>query len=368
MRCRAAPAWLLVLALTGCWSEPPLRIGLLASLAGRSIATGQDGRNGALLAVEQRNAAGGVGGRMLELVVQDNGPDADSATRAMRTLVDAKVQAVVGPFASFAALAALPLAESEGIVLLSPTATASSLAGLDDQLLLMSAPTRLATQAYAAQLWQRGHRRLVLATAVERRNAVFYKTWRDEFSAAFRQLGGELLQGVDFESGGDIDLRALAERLLSVRPDGVVLVAQVIDTVRLAQQLRRLAPDLPLVATDAATTDALIRLGGSAVEGMLLAQARDLGSAAAAYQAFVQAFSQRFGSEPGHPAVIAYDAVMVLAEAQLRRGRGESLKQALLRRGPYPGLQGDIGFDRMGDVRQGLQFAVVREGRFQAVP
>lgn len=361
---RWAPAGLALL-LVACTGEPPLRIGVLASLSGRSVATGHDGRNGAMLAVEQHNAAAGGHGRRLELVVQDNGADAASSRQAMQALLDAGVDAVVGPFSSFVAAAALPLAQAARIPLLSPNVTATSLAGQDDQLLLMSPNARAASAAYAERLWQRGHRRLALATSVEPRNAIYYTGWRDGFRAAFRRLGGEVLPGGDFRSDADPAFGELARELTAGAPDGVLLVCQVVDAARLARQLRRLAPQLPLAAADGAATQALIALGGQAVEGMLVGQPRDMDSAAPAHTAFVQAFRARFGQEPGYPALMAYEAVTLVAVAQQRRRARESLKDALLGHGPYPGLQQPIGFDANGDAREGLRFAVVREGRFQ---
>ncbi len=358
----------LALLMTACTPEPPLRIGLLAGLSGRSVATGQDGRNGAVLAVEQHNAAVGTRTRQLELVVQDNGSDAASARQAMQALLGAQVRAVVGPFSSFVAAAALPLAQAAGTPLLSPSATAASLAGQDDQLLLMSPDTRAASAAYAERLWQQGLRRMAVATSVEPRNALYYTEWRDGFQAAFRRLGGEVLPGGDFLSDADPALGELARTLVAGAPDGVLLVCQVVDAARLARLLRRAAPQLPLAVADGAATHTLIALGGQAAEGMLVGQPRDMGSAASTHTTFLHSYRQRFGQEPGYPALMAYEAVNVLAAAQQRRAGGESLKDALVRRGPYAGLQQPIGFDAFGDAREGLRFAVVREGRFQVLP
>lgn len=359
---------MLALLLAGCDAKAPFRIGVLAGVSGRAVATGEEGRNGAMLAVEQRNAAGGLAGRRMELLVQDNGSDAQTARTAMQALLDAKVDAVVGPFSSFVAVAVLPMADDAQVPMLSPNATSSTLVGKDDQLLLMGASTRDATRAYAALLWQRGHRRLAMATSVEPRNAVYYATWRDEFSAAFRALGGELLPGASFTATTDTVYSEVVRQLLVGQPDGLVFVCQVVDAVRLAKQARRDAPELPLVVSDGAATEALLRLGGPAVEGILVGQPRDMQSAAPAYQAFVNAYQERFGRAPGYPAVMAYEAVTALAQAQTQRRRGQSLQQALLQRGPYPGLQGEIAFDAFGDVRDGLRFAMVRGGRFQALP
>lgn len=361
---RVLLAGLAAAGLAGCLARGPLRIGFLAGLVGRGAAIGGDGRNGAVLAVEQTNAAGG----RLELLVQDNGDTADTARVAMDVLLRAQVQAIVGPFSSGLAVAVLPQAEQAGVLLVSPNATSSALAGRDDALFMMSPSTRAASQAYAALLWRRGQRRVALGTATDAHNAVYAKAWRDEFAAAFEALGGAVVARVDFLADVGAPYDAVVQGLLAPRPDGLVLVCGSVHAARLAQRTHALAPGVPLAVADAAGGEALIALGGRAVEGVVVGQVYDRSDGSARYAAFLAAFRQRFGREPGYHAVLSYDAVTVLAQAQARRSAGEGLRQAVLRHGPYDGLQQPIAFDRFGDADRPTHFVVVRGGRFEPLP
>lgn len=355
-------------ALTGCADQGPFQIGFLAGLSGRGAVTSEDGRNGAILAVEQVNAAGGIRGRQVELMVRDNGDDADTARAAMQTLVAARVQAVVGPFSSAIALAVLPLASQAGLLLVSPNATASSLAGKDDVLVMLNPSTHEATQAYAQTLWQRGLRRLAVATATDARNAVYATAWRDEFVAAFQALGGLVVGQEGFASDAATAYGAVVRKLLDTEPDGLVLACGSVDAVRLTQQVRSQAAEMVVVVADAAAGEALITLGGRAVEGVIAGQLHDMTSRAARYLAFVAAYQARFARPPGYHAVIAHDAVTVLVQAQLRRGGRQSLKDSVLANGPYEGLQQPVVFDRFGDVQRAPHFVQVRNGRFEPLP
>ncbi|MGC3983649.1 MAG: ABC transporter substrate-binding protein [Pseudorhodoferax sp.] len=366
MRRRALAVGLAGLAgLAGCQPQGLSRIGFLAGLSGRGAATGVDGRNGAILAVEQVNAAVDARGRGLELVVQDNGDDPATARTAMENLLAAQVQAVVGPFASAVAIAVLPLAAQAGLLLVSPNATASVLAGKDDMLLMLSPGTRDTTRAYAQLLRDRGHRRMAVATATDPRDAVYAVAWRDEFRAAFQALGGAVTVAADFASDTATAYGEVVHRMLQERPDGLVFACGTVDAVRLAQQARRQAPGLPVAVADAAGGEALIALGGRAVEGVLVGQLHDRASTSARYLAFVAAYQERFGRGPGYHAAIAHDAVTVLVQAAVRGLAGESLKQSVLQHGPYDGLQQPIGFDRFGDTTRAPSFVVVQDGRFQ---
>ena len=368
MNWRLAAALLLSLVcLAGCEADAPLRIGFLAGLSGRGAVSNEDGRNGAILAVEQHNAREKAA-RPLELLVQDNGNDATAARAAMAALLTAHADAIVGPFASSVAVVVLPQAQQAGVVMISPNATASVLAGKDDQLLMLNPSTREVSRAYAELLWKRGQRRIAVAAATDAANAVYAVAWRDEFGDAFRALGGQIVARVDFDSNPATAYGDVVQRMLAGRPDGLVFVCGTLDAVRLAQQARKQAPELPMAAADAAAGESLATLGGRAVEGVLVGQLHDRASTSARYQAFMLAYQARFSRAPGYHAMVAYDAVTVLAQAAQRRQRGESMKQAVLRHGPYDGLQQPIAFDASGDAQRAVHFTVVHDGRFEALP
>src|SRR3990172_4535335 len=81
--------------------EPPIKIGMIASLSGEQQPWGEDSRNGAELAVEEFNAAGGVNGRKVELIVGDTASKPESGKSATEKLVGVnKVLAVIGEVAS----------------------------------------------------------------------------------------------------------------------------------------------------------------------------------------------------------------------------------------------------------------------------
>lgn len=366
MRRRTLLAGMGALATLGGCSRPvPIKLGFLAGLSGRAAVTSEDGRNGTMLAVEQANLAGGIGGQPLELLVQDNGDDAQTARSALQALVAAGVQATIGPFSSQVVQELLPLAEKAGVLMLSPTATAAVLTRQDDAFVMLSPSTRELTRAYAELLWQRGQRRLAIATATDTRNGLYAMAWRDGFSAAFLALGGVLAAQQGFASDASTAYGDVVRALLDSQPDGMVFACGSVDAVRLAVQARKQAAELPVAVAEGAGGEALIALGGQAVEGIVVGQLHDRSSRAPRYLGFVDAYQARFGRLPGYHAVLSHDAVTVLVQAQARRSRGEPLKQAVLRHGPYDGLQQPIVLDRFGDMVRRPYFVVVRGGRFE---
>lgn len=153
--------------------------------------------------------------------------------------------------------------------------------------------------------------------------------------------------------------------MLNKNPDGLFFVAGAIDVARLAQQARRQAPALPIGASEWAASEQLIELGGKVVEGLLIVQNYDRDDDSPRYREFREAYFKRFQTNPGYSSVSAYDAAMVLFDALSMRAKGESIKAAVLRNGPYQGLQQRIAFDANGDTERKVFFTEIRDGSYR---
>lgn len=362
MKTRYWLAGLGLLLLAGCGPDKPIRIGLLTGLSDRSSDTGEAGRNGALLAVEQRNLAGGVHGRNIEIVAQDDGQKPDKALAAIQALVDARVDAVIGPFTSAMAEVAVPVANAAHLTMVSPTVTSRDFFGLDDFLIRINRTTSENAREYAQRLYQRGQRRV--AAAYDTRNSNYTLSWLKEFKAAYAAQGGQISIAVPFASQSETGFGDVVRQMLVSQPDGLLLIASAIDAARLAQQAEKLAPQLPKTAAEWAASDTLLELGGQPAEGLLIAQAYDRTDRSERFRKFFDAYVARFAREPGFASVLAYDATTVLLQAMERQQRGESVKDAVLKYGPFQGLQQTIQFDRNGDTLHQVYFTEVRSGRF----
>ena len=123
--------WLLILVLllVSCKNNEPVKIGFVAGLSGRNGDLGTAGRDGALLAVDAINAAGGVNGRKIELVIKDDKSDPEQGKLVVGELVKVGVSAIVGPMTSSLAEAMVPLVDRAKIATVSPTVSSVSFNG-----------------------------------------------------------------------------------------------------------------------------------------------------------------------------------------------------------------------------------------------
>ncbi|WP_371323421.1 ABC transporter substrate-binding protein [Dechloromonas sp. ZY10] len=358
--------WLLLLLIAGlsaCGRQEPLMIGLIAGLSDRGSDFGESVRNGVILAVEQQNAAGGINGRMLELVIRDDGQNREQAARAARELIALKPEIVIGPVTSSMATVVVPLMNEAGLTLISPTVAAPDFVGLDDQFFRVNRSTRTAAEHHAEILFGRGARRTALA--YDTSNGPYSHTWVAAFRDKFTALGGQVSAAVAFASSAQTGFAGVIKEMLRSRPDALLFVASSLDTARLCQQARRLAPQLPLSSTEwAASGEFLVEMGGEAVEGLLIAHAYNRNDNGA-FETFRQAYRQRFQREYGSFSPLAFDTANIVFSALRKRQPGQTMKSALLGSGPYTGLQQEIRFDAWGDASRQVYFTEIRNGQFK---
>lgn len=351
--------------LLGCGPAEPLRVGFIGGLSDRNSDVGQSGNNGVVLAVEQINRAGGIRGRQVELISRDDAQNPATAEKSARELAAAKVDAVIGPFTSGVAAAVVPVLAQSQTLAISPTLTSMAFYGKDDNLVRINRSTRDNAGDYARVLYDRGQHRIAVAYDVRNRN--FTGSWLEEFRRAFTAIGGTVSAEVPYESSPDVDFGAVVEAMLKSRPDGLFYISGAIDVARLAQHSRRLAPSLPIGASEWAASEQLIELGGKVVEGLNIVLNYDRNDDSARFREFREAYFRRFQKNPGYSSVSAYDAALVLFAALEKRAEGETVKAAVLKYGPYQGLQQQISFDATGDTQRKVFFTEIRDGRFVAL-
>ena len=348
--------------LSACGPQPSVLIGFVGGLTDRNADNGQAGQNGVILAVEQFNRNGGLGGRMVQLISHDDAQNPATAARAAQALVQAGVEAVIGPFTSSMAEVTVPVFNRAAIFQISPTITSLAFHGQDDHLFRINRTTRDNARDYARVMAARGQTHI--AVAYDTRNLNFTKSWLDEFRAAVQAQGQQLAAEVPYESSENADFASVMQKMLANKPDGLFFISGALDVARLAQQARKQAPQLPIGAAEWAATEQLIELGGDVVQGLLIVQNYDRDDDSARFKDFSDAYYKRFQRKPGYSSVSAYDAATVVLTALKNRKGNETVKQAALRSGPFQGLQQTITFDANGDTPRKVFFTEIRDGRY----
>lgn len=354
-----------LLCLNACVRQEPIRLGFIGGLSDRSSDLGQAALEAVEMAVEQFNRAGGVDGRLVELVVRDDAQNPLVAAQSAKELVAAQVEAVIGPFTSAMGEVIVPILGQAGIFEVSPTMTSMAFYGKDDNLFRINRTTRDNARDYAHVIVARGYQRI--AVAYDLRNRNFTESWLHEFREAVSREGGQVVRAVDYSSSELTDFAGTISQMREAGPDFLFFISAAVDVARLAQEARVQVPALPIGAAEWAATEQLTRYGGRVIEGLLIVQSFNREDLSPRFQVFADAYQQRYQRFPGYTAVMAHDAATVVLTALQKRRAGESLKAAALRAGPYDGLQEQIVFDANGDTQRKIVFTQVQGGRFVQV-
>ncbi len=352
-------------ALQGCSDQTPIQVGFIAGTSGRVADLGIDGRNGAILATEQLNAAGGINGRTVELIIRDDQQNTELAQRHTQEFIDLQVEAIIGPMTSAMAMVAEPIATQAETLMIGATITTNQLSGKDDYFFR----TLPATNYLAAHIAQFQLNRQIesFAIALDSRNLAYTKDWSDDFIAVVKQGGGQIKRIIHFESSENAPFSDIAKQLLEDNPAGVILICNSVDAALLAQNIRKLDKKVSLAASEWAGTERLIQLGGKSVEGLAVDQFMDRSSTLASFQNFSQQYLDRFNKQPGFAALTTYNATRVLFETLNQQHDNETLKQTLLRVKRFTGVQEPIIFDAYGDTRVRTYTTLVTDGQFRVV-
>ncbi|MFO8041972.1 MAG: ABC transporter substrate-binding protein, partial [Alkalispirochaeta sp.] len=176
--------------LTGC-SPRPIVVGFQGPLTGTAADLGVQGRNGALLAVEAINAAGGVGGRALQLAPRDDRNDRAVAIELVQEFRDERIEVVVGPMTSVAGVAVAERVSQAGPLYISPTVSTAEVSDRDDFFFRIQGatdrPAWVLGRFAAAEL---GTERV--AVVADRDNAEYSQTYLEAFSRGVAAAGGEV--------------------------------------------------------------------------------------------------------------------------------------------------------------------------------
>jgi branched-chain amino acid transport system substrate-binding protein len=352
-----------LLALAGCAAPGPVRVGFIATISGPNADMGSEGRDAAMLALEDQNARGGINGAPLELVIVDDRGTAEGGREAARSLIGRNVVMAIGTYTSAMAEAEVPLFNAARIVLVSPNVEAMQYVGVDDWFFRINNSARDNAVLYARFL---SAARDSSPTAViwDADNARYAQDWLREFTAAFAAAGGRVKADFPFTHLAGEDYAALAARVAAIRPRTVLFIASAYDSARFAQLLRKAGCTAPFAASEWAGTSQLMELGGMTVQGLLILQEYDPFDAGAAYQSFRDQCMSRFKHQPTLSSVLTWDAAQVAFTTLRDRRRGETVKQALLRIGAFRGLQQEVVIDSFGDARRLPVFSRILDGVF----
>ncbi|MDX6612994.1 MAG: branched-chain amino acid transport system substrate-binding protein [Blastocatellia bacterium] len=339
-----------------------VRIGVFMSLTGDTANFGISSTNGIKMAADEVNAAGGINGKQIELLVQDDRSDAsEAATIVTKFVTQDQVHGILGEVASSRSIAAAPIAQSYKIPMLTPSSTNPEVTKKGDFIFrscFIDPVQGAAIAQFAAKTLnaKRG------ALMVDRKND--YSTGLEKvIKEVFTRLGGQIVVTQSYQAA-DQDFNAQITSIKGTNPDVIFVPGYYGDVGLFAKQSRDKGVTVPIVGGDGWDSPSLYQIGGAALNGCYFSNHYSPDDADPLVQKFVTDYKARYGSVPDALAATAYDAARIMFDAIKRANSldGTAIRNALAATKEFPGVTGKVTFNENRDAVKPIVMIKIEEG------
>lgn len=352
---------------TSAHAQGTIKVGEFASLTGKEATYGQASHKGTLLAVEEVNAAGGVLGRKLELITEDNQSKAGESGTIVRKFISRdKVVAVLGEVASSRTLEAAPIAQNAKIPLISPSSTSPAVTEKGNYIFRVCFidPFQGTVMAKFARNTLKIRKVAVLSSVSSAYSVGLSKYFKERFAAD----GGTVAIEQKF-SEGDKDFKAQLTAIKAAGVEGIFVPGYYAEAGLICRQAQALGIKLPIFGADGWESPELVEIGGKSVEGMYFATHYSPENSDPLVAGFNARFRQRWGDVSDTLTGLGYDSVMMLVDAIKRAGTTEpaKLRDALAATKNFKGVTGTITLDAQRNPTKSAVVLIVKNGKFEFV-
>ena len=350
---------LTLLATTSCRSgssdnKPPaaddtgnIKIGVCADAS----TAGQATKNGAQLAADEINKAGGVLGRQIELVSTDGG---GTGVRAI----------VCGPSPGASGVAAK--AQESKVPLVTTSSTDPKLTAAGDYVFRVSFLDSFQGEAMAKYAADNIHAKTaaIISEAGSQRSSDLARAFDENFT----KLGGQVTQKLTY-APSDQEFGEMLTPLRDSNPEVIYIPGGYAQVGRLAKQARAAGIKATLLGSDGWNDPKLFEAGADALDGSYITGLFSVNDPEPAVRKFTSDYEARFGGQSDPTAALSYDATKLIADAITRAGSADAakLRDALAQTAKYNGLTGSISFNPERNAIKPTQVFKIQGGKFYPV-
>jgi branched-chain amino acid transport system substrate-binding protein len=359
-------ALVLVLAGSVVLAQDEIPVGEFASLTGDSASFGQSAHKGTVLAIEEINAAGGILGKKLKLITEDDQTKAGQASTIVRKLISQdKVVAVLGEVASSRTLEAAPICQESKIPMISPAATNPKVTETGDYIFRVCFIDPFQGTVMSKFALSKGWKKVAVLTNVKEDYSVGLAEF---FVKNFTANGGEIVKEQKY-STGDKDFKAQLTSIRGTKPDAIFVPGYYGEVSLMARQAKLLGIKVPLLGGDGWVGDSLLPVAAGALDGSFFSCHFSADDQAPNIKEFVAKYKAKYGAVPDDMAALGYDSAMILAQAMKRAGTTSSdkLRDAIAATKEHKGITGVITLDEKRNAQKAAVILTIADGGFKFV-
>ena len=345
----------------------PFKFGLAGPMTGQYANYGASQKQGAQIAIDELNAAGGVNGGQASFVIGDDLGDPKQAVLVAQQFIDDKdIVFVDGHMFSGATIAAGAKYEVATLPMITPSATTPDITPLGKYIWRICMTDAIQGKGLADYTVNDLGLKNV---AIIYDDSDYGRGLAEAYEAEIKAVGGTVV-GKEQYTSGDAEFKAQLTKIKDGKPDMIFLSGYYPEGSKIVAQGRELGITAQFLGSDGYASDQLAKLGGAAVEGMLVSTFFDYSKDTPAVQKFVTAFKAKYSANPDWFAANSYDVIMLAATAAKQAAKNDrvAINDALTSMTEYEGISGEIKFDTNGDVVKPLSIVVVKDGALVTAP
>lgn len=346
----------------GVAEKSAIKIGFFGPLTGDAASDGTHAKDGALLAVEQINAAGGINGSKLELVAEDDQAQSKDALSAVQKLIQQeKVAAIVsGSYSG-------PTKTVNSIVQQSKVPMVVAYAVHPD---ITKGGDYIYRAIYTAGVQGAAGASYAMTDLGLKKFAVLYQdndygnSIQQAFNDKVKADGGSVVLSRSFKSG-DKNFNPLLTAVKEANADAIYVAGYYNEAAQITQQAKQLGLTAKILGSDGFDSPQLITLGGSSTEGVIFStpfyreEPRDV------VKNFVKSYKDKYKEDPDMTAAQSFDSVELLAQAIKTAGTDRTaIAKALGGIKDFEGVTGKVSFNAQHEAVKPVIFVKVEQGKF----
>jgi branched-chain amino acid transport system substrate-binding protein len=349
--------------MVGKDAKGPIVVGEVGSMTGTEATFGTSSDRGIQLAVTETNSAGGIKGRLVQVIaLDDEGKPEEAATAATRLIASEHVTALLGEVASTRSLFMAPKAQAAKVPMISPSSTNEKVTAIGDY--IFRACFIDPFQGYVMAKFAIDNLHLKKAAILRDVRNDYSVGLAKVFTENFTRLGGTITANESFSSG-DVDFKAQLTNIKNTHPDALYVPGYYTDVGLIARQAREVGIAAPLLGGDGWDSEKLYEIGGAALDGCYFSNHYSVDDPSPRIQEFVAKFKKVYGGQvPDSLAAQAYDAAGMLFDAMKRASdlTGPAIRDALAATRGYAGVTGDISMDSKRNATKGAVVLKIAHG------
>jgi branched-chain amino acid transport system substrate-binding protein len=366
MRLKSGTGLLLGTALAVTLAAPAaaqnVKIGFHAPLTGFAAADGKSALNGAELAVAEINAAGGINGRMLELVVVDDQAKADQAVPIANKYIGEGLKVVVSGSYSGPTRAAAGVFQDAKIPYISSYAIHPDITRAGNYVFRTSFMGEVQGRAAAKFIGDIMKKKNVTLVTL---NNDFGQSLSAGFKEAAPKYGIKVISEYTYAMG-DRQFGSIVASVKRDNPDMLYVSGYFFNGGPLVAQLRAGGIQTPILGTEGFDTHNFIKIAGPAAEGVMITTSLDRDSKSPAMRKFIDDYEKKFDTPADMVAASTNTAINVAAAAMKKAGTDDpaKIRDAIAATKDFQVSTGKISFNELGEVYKAAQIQVIKDGKF----